>query len=150
MYLSLAFKLKDRCSVFASRHTEFTSTIMELYRHYELELVRVPILLMSLDHRCIYMYINKWCLRLVAYFPPSVLTLMNLCLTCGAFQENFEEKWVMDFLCHRRFGTKGSLLASTHCRICPQIAFLSPFMSVEDSKVGDYTGKHFCVHCSCN
>lgn len=32
------------------------------------------------------------------------------------------------------------------CRICPQVGFLSPLMPVENSKVREYTGKHFCVH----
>lgn len=73
--------LKDRCSVFALRHAEFTLTIMELYGHYKLELVHVPILLMPLDHRGIHIYIHMACLRLVAFFLPGVLTFMNLCLT---------------------------------------------------------------------
>lgn len=49
--------VKDRCSVCAFRHAEFTSAVMELHRHYELELVHVPILNV-LDRRCIYIHID--------------------------------------------------------------------------------------------
>lgn len=44
--------------MFAFRHAEFTSTLTESYRHYELELAHVPILPTPLGHRHFYIYID--------------------------------------------------------------------------------------------